>query len=280
MTRHTLINGQTKWPIWIFWLAVFLLGVIFAWNNALTTTADLTRNQVPFENWHPYVWEFSSFLSSFILYFGIYWLAKIAPLFSSKWALTIIIHVLASVVYSLLHVLLMVGVRQIIYSIMGGQYDFGDWLNEWLYEYRKDFISYFLFLLSLMLFQYFDYPSRNKPSSVNSNYLIVKNKQGVFRVKYTDILTIESGGNYVYIHTNEQVLPMRSTMAEIEKQLGLSDFIRVHRSYIVNLNHILRLKKQSTDSNELTLNSGKSIPVSKKYRTELVAALQLKTTKQ
>ena len=268
------MSNKRIWPKWLFWLAVFFLGVLISFNNALTTAADLARNQIAFKTWHPYVWEYSSFLSSFVLYFGMYWLANKAHLFSGKWVKNLVIHLLATVVFSIMHVFAMVWLRQIIYMMMGGQYEFGDWLSEWLYEYRKDVISYFIFLLTCYAFQYFTQP-KNKPTTIDETQRIqVKNKHGVFWLKHTEIATIESGGNYVYVHANDQVLPMRSTMSEMEQQLSSACFIRVHRSYLVNLTHCKAMRKPSPDSSELVLLSEKVVPVSKKYRADLVAALE------
>ncbi len=273
------MKQQTKWPVWTFWLGIFILGIILSWNNGLTTTADLERNQVAFKNWHPYVWEFSSFLSTFALYFGVYWLANKMPLLKQNLFRNLAIHLLGSMVFSILHVLFMVWLRQIIYALMGGQYEFGDWLSEWLYEYRKDVFTYFIFLLTWYAFQYFTQPKPNTSPEDEIQKLQIKNKQGVFWVKYTDITTIESGGNYIYIHANDQVLPMRSTMADIELKLDSPDFIRVHRSYIVNLNRCKALKKQLNDSSELILMNDKIVPVSKKYRSDLLATLKQKSNK-
>ena len=274
-----VMRKPLKWPMWSFWLGVFLLSALLAWNNALTTTADLIRNQVSFKPWQPYVWEFSSFLSTFVLYVGVYWLANKASLLSPNRLRNSVIHVLASVLFSVLHVLMMVWLRQIIYFLMGGSYDFGDWLSEWLYEYRKDVITYFVFLLTLYAFQHV---SQEKPIPVSgkaAQKLKVKNKHGVFWLNCADISSIESGGNYIYFHTNGQVLPMRSTMAAITKQLDPADFIRVHRSYIINQNHCKGLHKQSADSSELVLLNGKVVPVSKKYRADLIQALEQKIIK-
>jgi len=270
------MKEQTKWPIWAFWLGIFVLSTLFAWNNSLTTTADLIRNQVSFKQWHPYVWEYSSFLSTFVLYFGIYWLANKVSMLNQNWLRNFVTHVLASVLFSVLHVLMMVWLRQIVYFALGGQYDFGDWFSEWLYEYRKDVITYFIFLLTLYAFQYFTHAKQLPGSSIEAKKLKVKNKQGVFWINYEDIITIESGGNYVYVHANNQVLPMRSTMDSIEQQLDSEDFIRVHRSYLVNLNHCKGIQKQSNECSELILLNGKTVPVSKKYRVDLMSSLQLK----
>ncbi len=171
----------------------------------------------------------------------------------------------------------MVWLRQWVYYLLGGSYDFGDWFNEWIYEYRKDVVTYFLFVLILAAYEYFTQVKAPVPKKTAVKKYQVKNKQGVFWLDQADIITIESGGNYVYFHTKEQVLPMRGTMAQLAEKLDPSNFLRVHRSYIVNLLHSKALQKNNTDSTELLLLNGKTIPVSKKYRAQLLAALAQQT---
>ncbi len=271
------VKTAFKNSIWVFWSVVFVLGFLAAWKNSLTTSADLLRNDVPFKSWHPYVWEYTSFVCIFILYFAVYRLAHKYPLFVSKWPKNFIIHVLASVLFSLLHVLWMVWLRQLIYHWMGSTYDFGDWINEWLYEYRKDVVTYFVFILLLAAYKHFTQVKQPTKNVTGKKKFQVKNKQGVFWLDQAEIITIESGGNYVYFHTNQQVIPMRGTMAEVVKSIDHADFMRIHRSYIVNLKHSKALKKNNADSSELVLLNGKSIPVSKKYRNQLLTLLEQRT---
>ena len=257
---------------WQFWLTVLLLGVFFAWINSLTVTADLERNGVAFESWHPYVWEFSSMMVLFCLYFAVYVLTTKAPLVHRDWPKNLAIHLLASLLFSVVHVVFMVWIRQGVYGLMGAQYDFGQWGVEFWYEYRKDVVTYFVFVL--ILTAYMHYLHRKSPPPAVDKQIQIKNKQGVFYLQPTDVITVESGGNYVYFHTEERVLSMRGTMAEVEASLSQYEFLRVHRSYIVNLAHRLALQKNAAESTELVMKNGKLVPVSKKYRPALIAAME------
>ena len=258
-------------PWWQFWLTVLLLGVFFAWINSLTVSTDLERNGVAFKTWHPYVWEFSSMIVLFCLYFAVYALTIKAPLLHRNWPQNLGIHLLASLLFSVLHVVFMVWIRQWVYWIMGEHYDFGQWGVEFWYEYRKDVVTYFVFVLILTAFIY--YLQRKSTTTEPDKPIQIKNKQGVFYLHPSDVVTVESGGNYVYFHTEERVLPMRGTMAEVEDTLNQYEFLRVHRSYIVNLTHRLALQKNAAESTELVLKNGKVVPVSKKYRPALMAAM-------
>lgn len=256
---------------WQFWLLVWVLGVAFAWNNSLTVSADLSRNGVPFQAWHPYAWEFSSLFGFWLLYFAVYAWFRRVPLWHANWRRHLLWHFLASVLFSVGHVLLMVALRQAIYWVLGDSYDFGSWGSELWYEYRKDVVTYFVFVLILTAYGY--YLDKHRRQSAAVQRIQVKNKHGVFWLEPDEVLTIESGGNYVYFHTHDRVLSNRDTMAQVEQSLDPERFLRVHRSFIVNLSHIQTMQKNAKDSTELCLPNGKVVPVSKKYRADLLAAL-------
>jgi DNA-binding LytR/AlgR family response regulator len=248
---------------------MFVMGLLLAWNNSLTVSADLVRNQVAFEKWQPYSWEFTSFLAIFIMYFGVAWLAVKRPLLHPRWLKNLSIHMLATVIFSVGHVVLMVSMRKAIYLWQGVQYDFGHWPTEIIYEYRKDIISYIVFLSLITLYQYVSRLRKNELASLDKK-IKIKNKQGVHWLDPEDISTIESGGNYIYFNAKDGVFPMRSTMTEVAQKLDESHFIRVHRSYIVNIIQIKSLSDQAKDPCLLILKNDKQVPVSRKYRDQVL----------
>lgn len=255
--------------IW-FWLGLAAIGLIKAHIRAVTVVDDLSRNQVSFMVWEPYVWEFSSTIVMLLLVFLVaYWVKK-HPMFTQQWMSSLIWHIIGSLVFSILHVLFMVLIRQYIYFLLNNHYDFGDWVAEWWYEYRKDVVTYFTLLLLIELFNYLKL-STFAQTTVAANRIKIKNQNGVFLLSPDEIITVESGGNYVYIHdVSGSVLLHRKTMAEMLNQLSPADFLRVHRSYIVNLSSIKGLKDQGKDPCTLLLNNGKEIPVSRKYRKNVL----------
>lgn len=262
-----------RWPMWTFWLGLFVLGLVLAINNSLTTTDDLVRNGVDFKAWEPYSWELSSFLGVFLLFFGVYWLSEKKPLFKAQWPQNLLIHIVGSVIFSVLHVLFMVFLRQLIYVGLGMNYDFGDWSNELIYEYRKDVVTYFVFVVSFSAYLLMTKKVVSHQPKKTAE-LRFKNKTGWHRLLFSEISTIESGGNYVYFNANDMVYPKRSTMKEVSESLDDKVFIRVHRSFIVNINHIKTLTALDKDPCSLVLNSGKTVPVSRKYRQNLINAME------
>lgn len=81
-------------------------------------------------------------------------------------------------------------------------------------------------------------------------------------VRCCDIICITASGNYLELETPQGVYLMRSTMKSIEAQLNCGRFVRVHRSHIVNLEH---LEKVSRPQLEAKLINGKAIKIGKKY---------------
>lgn len=94
--------------------------------------------------------------------------------------------------------------------------------------------------------------NQNKKQSLQ-----IKDGHKTFIIKAEDILYIESEGNYINIYTKEKRYLSRQSMESILNELDASHFIRVHRSYIVNKDHIRRFSKK-----EIELN-GIKIPVSR-----------------
>lgn len=103
----------------------------------------------------------------------------------------------------------------------------------------------------------------NKEAS--SDFIFVKSNSKLVKLKTSDIYFIEALKDYVVIHTADARYTIHSTMKDIETKMGNSDFIRVHRSFIVRLDKIA-----SIEFPNLTLELDKKvIPIGGSYRDEL-----------
>jgi DNA-binding LytR/AlgR family response regulator len=85
----------------------------------------------------------------------------------------------------------------------------------------------------------------------------------------SDIQFIQAFGDYVKIHCPSKVHTIRGKISELEDQLG-EGFIRVHRSYIVNLSMISKVQ------NEIVLIGDRSIPISQSYRDRFLYEMSCK----
>ncbi len=81
--------------------------------------------------------------------------------------------------------------------------------------------------------------------SINEDYLFVKSEYRLVRIKFSDIKYIEGMREYVRIHLSDGTSIMTLlSMKSIEERLPKDCFMRVHRSFIVNLNKITVIERQ------------------------------------
>lgn len=92
--------------------------------------------------------------------------------------------------------------------------------------------------------------------------LSIKDQGRVYFVPLDQIDWIESAGNYVVIHTADRTHIMRETMASLERQLPVDEFMRVSRSAIVRLSAVTEVRSVSKGENHVILDSGASIKAS------------------
>lgn len=100
-------------------------------------------------------------------------------------------------------------------------------------------------------------------------YFFVKTNHKMEKVPLAEILYIESMREYVSIQLSSRRFVVHQTMNAMEEKLQLPDFMRVHRSYIIGLNHI-----QTIMGNVLNIN-GKEIPIGGSYRKSFFDQIEM-----
>ncbi len=78
-----------------------------------------------------------------------------------------------------------------------------------------------------------------------------------------DVLYFEAADDYVKLHTPDGSYLKNKTMGYFEKLLDTSQFVRVHRSYIVSVQQISRIDPYEKESYLALLKNGQRVPVSK-----------------
>jgi two-component system LytT family response regulator len=111
--------------------------------------------------------------------------------------------------------------------------------------------------------------SRAKPNSaIGRQEIYIKSEGRYIRLPFDTISYIENTGDYVKIFTPTQTHIVYTTMKYLEEKLG-SQFLRVHRSFIVHLDKIVDIEE-----NTLVI-SNKVIPISRANKSELMNRLNL-----
>lgn len=119
-------------------------------------------------------------------------------------------------------------------------------------------------------------PSANLyPPAARQNRVVVKSEGRIKIIPVQSIHYLEASGDYVKIRAAEGAFMKNRTMQFFEELLDSQHFIRIHRSYLVNLNQVTRIDPYEKDSHLAVLTSGIQLPVSKSGYARLKEALGL-----
>jgi two-component system, LytTR family, response regulator len=100
-------------------------------------------------------------------------------------------------------------------------------------------------------------------TSMPSNRIVVKDNGKIKIIPFAQVQYLEAADDYVKIHTAEGTFLKKQTMQFFEDTLPSTEFIRVHRSYIVYAQLINRIDPHEKDSHLVLLTTGARLPVSK-----------------
>jgi DNA-binding LytR/AlgR family response regulator len=98
-------------------------------------------------------------------------------------------------------------------------------------------------------------------------YIFVKSNLKKRKVVLNDIKWVEALGDYIKLVTNEGNIVILSTMKSFEKQLPEDKFLRIHKSYIVNLEKVEKFNSKNIEVD------GRQVPLSRNKKNELMEAL-------
>jgi Response regulator of the LytR/AlgR family len=99
--------------------------------------------------------------------------------------------------------------------------------------------------------------------------IVFKSRGRILFLPVEDIRWIGAEENYVRISTGAESHLLRETMARIEASLDPDIFLRVHRSFIVNLHYVKEVKSDADGESLVILASGEKVPMSRGYRSRI-----------
>lgn len=109
-----------------------------------------------------------------------------------------------------------------------------------------------------------------KPNPQTEKRLIIKSGGRVVFIQIDEIEYIEAAANYVRLHvTGKNAYLFRESIGRMADKLDNSQFIRIHRSYIVNVSKIKELQPCNNGEFMVSLRNGKELPCSRFYRHAL-----------
>jgi LytTr DNA-binding domain len=275
-----------------FWVAVLILQATL---NTAVLAWDFARVGQPVPLWQPAVLEATSNFVVLLLIPGIIAFERLFPLRWDTFARNLPWHLVGTVLFCVAHVALMVALREAAFALAGSDYRFVGWRAALLYEYLKDARSYALILCAILGYRLLMWrlqgqvreldapeppsveaaqepsalPPQTAPASPRHERFLVRKLRKEFLINAADIESVQAQGNYVALHLRGHDYLLRSTLAEFEQKLDPALFKRVHRSHIVNLNHIAEIEPQESGDARIKLRGGEYIPCSRRYRSAL-----------
>ena len=105
------------------------------------------------------------------------------------------------------------------------------------------------------------------PVAAEPNFTFVKLDTKLVRVDFREVQYVEALGDYVHIVTSQSKLIVYSTMRAIEEKFPPTQFVRAHRSFIANINHV-----QALEDNSLVVRD-KHIPIGQTYLRNVLRRL-------
>lgn len=103
----------------------------------------------------------------------------------------------------------------------------------------------------------------------------IKDKGREIFVKVDDIQIVESAGNYVVLHTTNQQYVYRATMSDMESSFDHTEFVRIHRSFLINRRFIKSHRYLTGNEFSFTMKNGKSLRSAKSQKPVITEFMDL-----
>ncbi|UCH96633.1 MAG: response regulator transcription factor [Candidatus Aminicenantes bacterium] len=93
--------------------------------------------------------------------------------------------------------------------------------------------------------------------------ILIRDGMNIHIIPQEDIVFVEAKEDYVKFHTEERAYLKLERMSNLERKLDYRNFCRIHRSYLLNINYLVKIEPYSKDSRIAKLKNGKSLPISR-----------------
>jgi hypothetical protein len=228
--------------------------------NIFTAVHDAAGHGQTLAMWEPATWEYTSAVATLLCCGVVLWAVRFAPPGRTPWLKFAAVHVVASVVFSSVHILIMNAMRVAIYAIIGLHYVFGE--QGFWYEYRKDLIAYVIWGA---VFWYFTRELAPVAASNGRRLIDIRDGKRLLRVPVDEIVAIRAAGNYVEFVLVDDRRPLaRQSLSVAQQTLG-HEFVRTHRSWAINAAHVRALRAVGAGDYEVELASGLKAPLSRRF---------------
>lgn len=281
------VSEPRCWPApstaWVLWTGLFYGS---ACANVLVRWMQAARDGDAFSWIEAAINEFSSVTVALLLLAGLISAARRWPLHADTWRRRLFPYLLGGVIWWLLHVVGMVVLRELVHAALGGNYQFGPWPTQWFYELFKDIQTYAILVSAIHTLDWFGRRQQGEAALLvepdnglpvepveKPQHFLVRKLGKEFLVATADIEYAQAAGNYVNLRVRGHDYPLRITMAGLEERLDSRQFLRAHRSWIVNRRVLRSIEPLEGGEALLQMHDGVLVPCSRRQLPLLRQAL-------
>jgi DNA-binding LytR/AlgR family response regulator len=216
----------------------------------------------------------------------LYWLHRRWPIGAAP--RNLLIHVAALVPFSIAHTLGMAALRLLWFNgVVGESYAFPITFDRLAYEFAKDIVNYAMLSAAVValrhLLQRLPAPVAAAPPPAPSTAgplperFAVRKRGKEIMVEVADIDWVEAAGNYAVLHVGGETLEIRSSLTKLEGELDPKRFVRVHKSYVVNVARIAEVTPWISGDWRIRLQDGAEVNLSRRYRQRFEALVPVRS---
>jgi DNA-binding LytR/AlgR family response regulator len=174
-------------------------------------------------------------------------------------------------------------------GILGEAYSFPLTFDRLAFEFAKDVVNYGMLSGGVLaLLHIFARPptpaapqsepaSAPMPSGSLPERFAVRKRGKEIMVEVADIDWIEAAGNYAVLHVGGETLEIRSSLTKLEGELDPRRFVRVHKSYVVNVARIAEVTPWISGDWRIRLQDGAEVNLSRRYRQRFEALVPVRS---
>jgi two-component system LytT family response regulator len=98
---------------------------------------------------------------------------------------------------------------------------------------------------------------------------VVKQPERQFFVPAAEVLYLEATGSGVLLHTTRAAHPVRAALAQLAERLDPAHFLRIHRSFVINTDHIVEFKSWAHGEYLFRMANGQHVTSSRSYNAAI-----------
>jgi DNA-binding LytR/AlgR family response regulator len=159
---------------------------------------------------------------------------------------------------------------------MGVPYRFPLTMDRLQYEFAKDLVTYLMLTTGVLALHHLlqrkaAAVERPPMAALPERFTVRKRGGSEVVVEVSDVDWIEASGNYAILHVAGETFEIRSSLAKLEGELDPKRFVRVHKSYVVNIARVAEVTPWVSGDWRIRLLDGAQVNLSRRYRQRFEA---------